>query len=152
MVAVVAVPALSHDGSSGPRLDAASRAALKEYDATLMPALVDETVRQAVQDTAPTFEHGTVVAEDDQGHRVERRASAAPPGGSGPTSGAASTCCALRCCPAARSRRTTRTPTAARSWVHAPDLASAEKLWHLDTATLGEIASAPALMFPAPSE
>jgi hypothetical protein len=45
---VVVVPGLSRDGSA-PRLDAASRAALREYDATLMPALVDETVRQATR-------------------------------------------------------------------------------------------------------
>ncbi len=72
VAAVVAVPALSHDDSS-PRLDAASRAALQEYDATLMPALIDETVRQATQGTAPPFAHGTVVAEDDQGHRLAQR-------------------------------------------------------------------------------
>jgi hypothetical protein len=35
--------------------------------------------------------------------------------------------------------------------VHAPDLASAEKAWHLGTATLRDIAEAPALVFPAPA-
>lgn len=223
---VVVVPGLSRDGSA-PRLDAASRAALREYDATLMPALVDETVRQATRDAAPPFEHGTVVAEDDQGQRLaqddlrrtsmwvgsyewdsdhllrvallhSRSESEGDPDASCRSdleAGYAATCTAER---DDQGRPVITSVTSLRrsagfgaspepSWmvvvhpergnpdrlwwqrsvevrrggvyltnvsetVHAPDLASAEKAWHLDTATLRTIASAPALVFPPPSE
>ena len=226
LVTAVAVPALSRDGSSAPRLDAASRAALQEYDATLMPALVDETVRQAVGDAAPAFEHGTVVAEDDQGQRLARRdlrrtsmwvgsydwgsdhllrvallhsgsESEGDPDAycrSELEEGYAASCTAERDDlgrPVITSVSTIRpfddgSDSPERTWmvvrhpergnpdrlwwqrsvevrrggiyltnvsetVHAPDLASAEKAWHLDASTLRAIASAPALVFPAPA-
>ena len=226
VAAVVAVPALSHDDSS-PRLDAASRAALQEYNATLMPALVDETVRQATQDTAPPFAHGTVVAEDDQGHRLAQRdlrrtsmwvgsydwgdehlLRVALLHSGSESEGDPDAYCrseldvgfSVSCTterndqgrPVITSVTTVRpfddhSGSPERGWmvvrhpergnpdrlwfqrsvevrrggiyltnvsetVHAPDLASAEKAWHLDTATLRELASAPALVFPAPSD
>lgn len=75
VAAAVLVPALSGAarGPSAARLDPATQQALEEYDAKLMPALVDETVRHAVGDAAPPFAHSEVSAEDSQGQRLPDR-------------------------------------------------------------------------------
>ena len=75
VAAAVLVPSLtgSGGGPSAARLDPATQQALEEYDATLMPALVDETVRHAAGDAAPPFAHGEVSAEDSQGQRLPDR-------------------------------------------------------------------------------
>jgi hypothetical protein len=75
VAAAVLVPSLSGSGDvpSAARLDPATQQALEEYDAKLMPALVDETVRRAVGDAAPSFAHGEVSAQDSQGQRLPDR-------------------------------------------------------------------------------
>jgi hypothetical protein len=75
VAAAVLVSSLPGPGSgpSAAELDPATQQALQEYDAKLMPALVDETVRHAVGDTAPPFAHGEVSAEDSQGQRLPDR-------------------------------------------------------------------------------
>lgn len=73
-LAGVAVPLVRGGASDDPaRLDQATAAALREYDARLMPSLIDETVRRTVRDAAPAFEHGQVSPEDDQGQRLPAR-------------------------------------------------------------------------------
>ncbi len=192
-----------------------------------MPALIDETVRQATTGTAPPFAHGTVVAEDDQGHRLAQRdlrrtsmwvgsydwgsdhlmrvallhsgsESEGDPDAycrSELEEGYSASCTAERDDqgrPVITSVTSIRpfddhSDSPERTWmvvrhpergnpdrlwwqrsvevrrggiyltnvsetVHAPDLATAEKAWHLDPSTLRELASAPALVFPAPSD
>lgn len=70
----VLVPQLGDGGpGGGTRLDPATAAALERYDAALMPALIDETVRRAVAEDAPPFRHGTVTARDSQDQELPPR-------------------------------------------------------------------------------
>lgn len=71
--AVLLVPSTSGGGTGTARLDPATQQALEEYDARLMPALVDETVRRTVGDAAPPFTEGEVSAVDSQGQRLPGR-------------------------------------------------------------------------------
>ena len=70
--AVAVLPDGDADGG-GTRLDAASQRALEQYDARLMPALIDATVHGAIRDDAPALMRGTVQAEDGQGNVLPER-------------------------------------------------------------------------------
>jgi len=70
------VPQLGDGGPSGTRstgLDPASQRALARYDAPLMTALVDETVRGAIGRSAPPFDKGGVRAYDSQGRTLPEK-------------------------------------------------------------------------------
>ena len=73
VAAAVLVPLTSGGGTGAARLDPATQQALEEYDAQLMPALLDETVRRTVGDAAPPITQGEVSAEDSQGQRLPDR-------------------------------------------------------------------------------
>jgi hypothetical protein len=75
LVAVAAVAAVvsglgGGDDRSASRLDAASQSALAQYDAQLMPALIDQAVKGPVGQTAPPFVHEDVAAQDSQDQRL----------------------------------------------------------------------------------
>jgi hypothetical protein len=226
-VVAVAVPSLAGGGSpTVARLDAASQAALERYDAQLMPALVDETVRRAVAGTAPPFEHAEVEAQESQGRRLpptllrhtsmwvgsydwgsDHRLRVALLHSGSESEGDVDRYCqgqveahvALSCTVArddqgrpvvsevsvvrlsegvaadpgqqtwqlvlhpergnpgrlwfqrsVEVRRGGIYLTSVTETVRAPDLSAAQRAWHLDPITLRTIATAPALVFPAP--
>jgi hypothetical protein len=64
------LPGAGHDR---PALDAAAQQALEQYDARLMPAVVDATVRRAVGDDASALTRSEVHAEDGQGNVLPER-------------------------------------------------------------------------------
>jgi hypothetical protein len=68
------VPQLGGGGQHGTsELDAATQRALARYDASLMGALMDETVRGTVGESAPPFDKGGVRAYDSQGQTLPER-------------------------------------------------------------------------------
>ena len=229
VAAAVLVPSLSGSGGgpSAARLDPATQQALQEYDAKLMPALVDGTVRHVVRDAAPSFAHGEVSAQDSQGQRLPDRylryasmwigsydwgsghllrvallhsgsESEGDPDAycRGEISEGYSVACTVE--RDAQDRPVITSVTAVRrdgtaddpaqqTWivvrhpergnpdrlwfqrtvevrrggiyltsvtetVHAPSYAAAQRAWHLDTERLTTIATAPALVFPAPEK